>query len=316
MSVRTPPPLAIQKLNSIINIYTPPLASTSNPLHPTIIIICLWMGALPHSRSVATITAQYQAIYSTASIIIITSLPQFFTTTSTSSRRLLVAPILSALKSSSELERRILVHIFSNGGSISFADICHTYRERTGTILEVKAIILDSAPGIPGLVAQWEGLSIHLPKSLGWYPAASYLAFVLGASWVSEKMSKSENLAIQTRRWLNDRKLVDSGAKRLYIYSLVDRLVGWMEVESHAKEAREKGIDVALLRKERSTHVRHAFDDREEYWGVVKGLWDAVQAGKSKNKTEEADSESEPTATQDESFPEEETLVGKLKSKL
>jgi len=309
-------PLSFQKLSSIMSVYNPPLISPPNPLHPTIIVLCLWMGASPQSRSVVAIIAQYQAMYPTASIILVTSLPQFFTTTSTSSRRSLVTPVLSALKLYPALERRILVHLFSNGGSVSFTDMCHVYRQQTGTILEIKAIILDSAPGIPGLGSQWEGLSIHLPKSFGWYPSAGYLAFVLGATWVGEKLKMKESFANQTRKWLNDKTLVDSSARRQYIYSVMDRLVGWTFVEAHAREAMQRGIEVKLLKKEKSVHVRHAFDDREGYWGLVKKLWDEVQAGKSKDKVDEIDRGSEPVAILEEEFQKRETLVSGLKSKL
>ena len=50
---------------------------------------------------------------------------------------------------------------------------------------------------------------------------------------------------------------------RLYLYSQVDEMVPWTEVEEHAEEARKAGLDVRMERFEGSLHVAHARTDLE-----------------------------------------------------
>jgi hypothetical protein len=73
---------------------------------------------------------------------------------------------------------------------------------------------------------------------------------------------------------LNDGDLVDLSARRLYVYSTANKLVGWRAFEEHAKEARERGVEVSLLKEEDIPHVQHVFKDAERYWEKVVSLWD------------------------------------------
>ena len=66
---------------------------------------------------------------------------------------------------------------------------------------------------------------------------------------------------------------------RLYLYSQVDEMAPWMEVEEHAEEAKKAGLDVRMERFEVLLHVAHARTDLERYWGMVKKVWeDATSA--------------------------------------
>ena len=63
---------------------------------------------------------------------------------------------------------------------------------------------------------------------------------------------------------------------RLYLYSQVDEMVPWMEVEAHAEGARKAWLDVRMERFRGSAHVAHARTDLERYWGMVKKVWEDV----------------------------------------
>ncbi|KUJ12591.1 uncharacterized protein LY89DRAFT_688243 [Mollisia scopiformis] len=276
----TPPPnLEFSQLSKAVSLYTPPSEpSTPNPdTDPTTIIICQWMGASPRSRGLNTIYHQHHSLFPHARIITIRSLPEFFMITSTTSRLAMIKPAIAAIEADPVAGPRILVHLFSNGGSLEFVDVCTLYKKATGQILPVKAIVLDSSPGQPTLMEGWTAMSISLPKGLMWYPGAAVIITLLGITSISKNVFGIENIIEKTRRWLNDWTTVDKRAKRLYVYSENDKLVGWRDVERHAEEARREGVDVSLLRETETPHVQHAFKDSERYWLRVKELWDSVR---------------------------------------
>jgi len=80
------------------------------------------------------------------------------------SSRSFFEPIVSAIGSDPSSEKRILVHLFSNGGSLSFADICHEYKQQRAQTLPVQAIVFDIAVRNPTSVDGWAAMSIELPK--------------------------------------------------------------------------------------------------------------------------------------------------------
>lgn len=183
--------------------------------------------------------------------------------TPTAARLKMSKPILEIVHT--ESEPKILVHLFSNGGSLSLADISHVWKKQKEEVLPVKAMILDSAPGSPGLREAWTAMAIGLPKGMFWYPAAAVLAVASLSFWVGKKLGLS-NLVEETRKDLNDGSVIDLGAKRLYVYSEADRLVGWKDVERHASEARERGVEVVLWKAEGSAHVQHMGKPGDENW--------------------------------------------------
>lgn len=168
--------------------------------------------------------------------------------------------------------------MFSNGGSLEFVDVCTLFKKSTGNILSVKAVVLDSCPGEPTLKEGWAAMAISLPKGILWYPAAAVILILLGISGVSKNVFGIENLVDKTRGWMNDWDNVDRGAKRLYVYSEVDRMVGWRDVERHAEMTRGEGVEVSLLKEVETPHVQHALKDSERYWKKVKEFWVGASA--------------------------------------
>jgi hypothetical protein len=233
------------------------------------------MGVSPRSRSINAACHQYHTLYPAARIISIRSIPEFFMTTRNSTRLGLSKAIVPAIESDTSREKRILVHLFSNGGALSFSDACHVYKEHTGRILPVKALVLDSAPGDPNLKEAWAAMSIGLPKGILWYPAAALTLLGLGIAWTANSILRIPTLVIKTRGWLNDWDLVDKTSKRLYIYSEADKLVGWRDVERHFDDARTKGSEAMILKEADTPHVQHMYLDRERYWMKVKELWES-----------------------------------------
>ncbi len=55
--------------------------------------------------------------------------PDYFSTASPATRRSPLTPVYTAIESNPAPEKMILVHLFSNGGTLSFLDICELYRK-------------------------------------------------------------------------------------------------------------------------------------------------------------------------------------------
>lgn len=139
--------------------------------------------------------------------------------------------------------------------------------------MPVQAIVLDSAPGKPSMQESWSALSIGFPKGIMWYPSAAMFASLLGISWIGRKVFGYYGLVYKTPGLMNDGTLVDGRAKRLYVFSEKDALVGWRDVEEHAEEFREAGGEVMVLKEAGTPHVQHMILDAERYWENVQELW-------------------------------------------
>jgi hypothetical protein len=265
-----------QKLNSILSLHTP--APTPNSLKtqndPTTIVICQWLRVSPRSRTLQSIYTHYAAVYPEARILTIRSIPEFYLITPTSSRLALFKPLVSVLQSDTAPNPRLLIHLFSNGGALSLVDLCTVFKSETGYILPIQAIVLDSSPGYPNFRENWNAISMVLPKfPLFYYPSATLLAAILAFVWIRVNVFGLSMLANSTGRKINDVGLVDGKAKRLYVYSTIDALVGWRDVEKHVEEARRNEIEVTTLKEYTTKHVQHLVFDGERYWETIGKLW-------------------------------------------
>lgn len=58
--------------------------------------------------------------------------------------------------------------------------------------------------------------------------------------------------------------------RRAYIYSPIDSLTDYKDIEAHAAEASTRGFSVALEKFEDSAHVAHLWKDEGRYWEIVR----------------------------------------------
>lgn len=137
----------------------------------------------------------------------------------------------------------------------------------------MKALVLDSAPGLPTLQEAWAAMSIGLPKGIMWYPAAVFVATGLGLTAFARSVLGWESVVHKTYELLNNWDVVDKNAKRLYVYSVKDALVGCKDVERHAEMAGKAGVVVERLREEETGHVQHMIGDTETYWESLEKFW-------------------------------------------
>jgi len=278
MAATTPerPNLEFQKLSKTVFLYTPSSAPPKND-DPTTILFCQWMGISPRSRSLNTAYNHYRDLYPNTRILSVRSLPEYFSTASEATRLAALKPIISAIDADPAPEKRLLVHLFSNGGTASFTDICSLYRAHAGHVLHVRAIVFDSCPGRPNLTEAWAAMSIGLPRGLLWYPAAATLLLLLGVIAVGRYGLAIPTFIDRIFPKLNDWTLVDRSAKRLYVYSEADRIVAARDPKAHVELAREAGVEVTVLAESETQHVQALVKDGERYWKAVEQLWESAK---------------------------------------
>ena len=72
---------------------------------------------------------------------------------------------------------------------------------------------------------------------------------------------------------MNDYKLIEGEKRRCYIYSKADPIVGWSDVEDHARTAAEGGFEVRKEEFVGSGHCAHVRGAEHRYWDVMAGFY-------------------------------------------
>jgi hypothetical protein len=256
------------------------VADTKLTKSPDLLIVCSWMGA--SSRNVRKYLSTYQIQFPNTPILLLKQDGGDFFWRSKATLARNVQPAVSVIKEVIEAKQtegpRILLHIFSNGGSFSAINLTDSYRASTGEHLPISALILDSTPSLPNASRAHEAISESLPRSgalrvLGQGALWAYI----GVGMAVDTIFGIENLTLWLRRKLNDPEgaFMRGDLKRVYIYSKADRVVLWTDVEAHAKDAED------IIGSERvwledfvtSRHVGHVIADGPRYWSIVESIW-------------------------------------------
>ncbi|KAL6248486.1 hypothetical protein RBB50_004741 [Rhinocladiella similis] len=274
------------RLGPQIFFYEPKGSSSSDSeatMPPDLVILCSWMGA--HPRYIAKYTKPYQSMFPRSPILLLKQdgpdlfwRPTFF-------QRHAINPALSVIRQVVQAKipdrPRILLHIFSNGGSYSALFLADAYRDSSPNedeILPVSALILDSTPSLPSSKSAHAAISESLPKSgpMRTVGSAAVWAFI-GMAKTYETVSRSENITLWLRRKLNEPEsaFTQNGLKRLYIYSQSDALIPAGDVERHAREAMDVIGEQRVQLEDfvSSRHVGHVMLDGQRYWKLVENLW-------------------------------------------
>jgi Eukaryotic protein of unknown function (DUF829) len=237
---------------------------------PSTIVVLAWMWA--QLRHVSKYTSAYSKLYPNARMLMITtSWADFIHRSNGMQQRRLAATVATLRADSNE---KILVHIFSNGGSKQLNILNAAFRKETGTLLPIQALILDSTPGRATFWRSVWTMLLTLPRQ--WYlrPLLFVLSvLIVGTFWLIRQLTGSEDVIERVRQDLNDTRLMVHEARRCYIYSEADESVEAKDVEDHADDARRKGWVVSTEKFVGSAHVGHMRLDSARYWKIVEELW-------------------------------------------
>ncbi|KAI0598755.1 hypothetical protein F4775DRAFT_554213 [Biscogniauxia sp. FL1348] len=247
---------------------------------PKLIIIAPWLGA--KDEHIAKYILQYHDIYPSSIVLLVKSrkLGMFATFAN-----LLVRPAVDHLSyaiakerlSNSPTKPEILVHVFSNGGSITMQTIYSKFRRDTGQAFPLHAAVYDSCPGLYVFHTTYRAFLTGFSSGIRRVIAAPFLAIVLifmtiWHAWPLKYLT-GDNILTITSKVHNDPGLVKQ-TSRSYIYGKADTMVDWRHVEAHAQTAVQKGFDVRKEVFDQSPHVEHARRDGNRYWKIFAETWE------------------------------------------
>jgi len=265
----------MEKLDPLVSFYRPSESLSVSAGHqPRLIIISSWTDA--KDAYIAKYIAKYQVLYPGAQILLLRSTMSCIVRPSQIGPAMRVAASVvratfqTPVSSSSP---SLLIHIFSNGGSSSIANLYEQFAATAGPNddkrLPPHSTIFDSCPGLFRIPRAVAFVSVGLP-SFQQLIAAPFL-YAFAAFWtVSMTVGLLPNSLGDWYKSHNNDTGNTAEVRRVYIYSPADTLTDHKDVEAHAAEAKTKGFSVALEKYEHSAHVAHVRKDENRYWEIVK----------------------------------------------
>ncbi|KAI0485252.1 hypothetical protein GGR56DRAFT_617410 [Xylariaceae sp. FL0804] len=267
----------MEVLDPLVSFYRPaeaPDSGSSTSDQPRLIIIASWTDA--RDVHIAKYIVKYQALYPAAQILLLKSTMKHIMRPSLigPSMRHAASIVHAAPISSSSSTPQLLIHMFSNGGSSSIANLYEQYAALSGPDHDKSppphVTVLDSCPGvysIPHAVA-FVNVSLSSFQRL----IAAPLLYTWAALWsVSIALGIIPDSLADWGKAHNDNGNA-AEVRRTYIYSPDDTLIDYKAVEAHAADAKSKGFSVTLEKYEGSAHVAHLRKDETRYWGTVRRL--------------------------------------------
>ncbi len=249
-------------------------SSPTVPSDPDLILLVGWMDAT--SRHISKYTAGYTALYPTSRILTITTTGYDFVFRTQASNEARIAPALEILYGLPK-ETKLLLHFFSNGGATTTAFVAKAYKEKTGRVLPVKGVVLDSNPGKAIYGATVKAFSVALPKNIVVRCIGVFVWSVLLFLYLAQYRVRGRlDIIERARREVNDKGLMEIKAPRVYVYSETDPMVDWRFVEEHGEDAKKLGYKIEREKFVGSGHCGHMLLDRERYWKIIQRLWGMV----------------------------------------
>lgn len=275
---QTPTLQAIPLSNAITLYQSNSISTTANPSNddgPNLIIVCAWFRALP-KHTIKYITTYHQH-YPHAQILLLQSNIGDMLYTTYSTQRKGYLPVLDLIKSlrTTDQPPKILLHIFSNGGSNSAVQLASAWtQQHSSTPLPISAIVFDSAPGSPSLSLAAKAIVSSFPPQARWWVSIVVYLFIIPIIALPNVFPGRKNLIDMLRARLNDPVFFPRSAPRVYFCSPADSMVPVGDVVAHREAAANAGFGAEVVRFGRSGHVAHVREDGGRYWGVVWGLWE------------------------------------------
>ncbi|KAI9163269.1 paxu protein [Paramyrothecium foliicola] len=253
--------------------------------HPTAVVILGWGDGLP--KHVAKYAEGFRALFPRARIVAVLSPISKAMFSDLGARSAAMVPVVETLfpggpdrDTTNPRQGDILLLAMSNTGAINYAATLHAYRERYGAAMPHRLLVLDSTPGGTDMTVdnlkRW-GRAMALGTA-AWFPWPFVVTQTLWAgalvvnSWVGWALGRHHPGA-QARQMCNDAGFEDVAARRLYVYSREDDLIGYGDIENHIAETKEQGWEVDVELFKGSNHVGHMRMFPQEYWAAIRASW-------------------------------------------
>ncbi|RDA92609.1 hypothetical protein CP533_0919 [Ophiocordyceps camponoti-saundersi (nom. inval.)] len=256
----SPPPM--QPLSPTVAYWDPQQRQTDGD--PDLVLVFSWMGA--RDQHIAKYLAQHRALFPTSPILLVRC-PLSHVWLPWLARRDMkpVLPLLRALLSGRR--RRILVHIFSNGGLDNAVKLQRMVRADNGKgkgALPALVLLLDSCPGY----FHWRRTHRAVMTMLPWWtsPLIHVAIAVACLYYALRRLPAAQNR--------NARALNMCDCRRTYLYGTGDDVVDYRDVEDNARKAADAGFVVRTERFNDGRHVALAIAHPDRYWAAVRQSWE------------------------------------------
>ncbi|KAF2191562.1 hypothetical protein K469DRAFT_720618 [Zopfia rhizophila CBS 207.26] len=264
----TEPLSEFQKIGYNTYFWTSESFDATSPL----ILLFAWNAAA--AKHIAKYTVAYRKLFPSSRILLIRCNTPDMLRAEKSYRKLL-SPAFEIVRGHVKSGGEVLVHSFSNGGANQLVQFAKLWRRTEGSLLPVRAQVLDSSPGKGAWKRSHSAIKLSLPRAIFFRIFGSLLAhLLLVAIFVVDRVMRREHMIVVMCRLLNDPSLFQTKAPRVYLYSKADAMVGDDEVEEHADEAASKGWEVEKVKFEKSPHAGHIREDKGKYWKAVMAAWE------------------------------------------
>ena len=310
-------------LNDFIKIG--PRTSLFTPQKPSsgqLIIICTWLGAA--SKHISKYIALYRKIAPGARILLIESNVPILISSYVKQRdhiKPAVSAVLDTLaecdigtapsedteaasyahnlvdnnkrhvsdpSNTSKSTPRVLLHVFSNGGTNTATQLLIVLNARLEAPLPLVGLLCDSCPAEGTYWRSYDAMVLSLPKDIATRflgALACHCILVLLYTWIACGNENPASLQRRTMldgdtvslRWEGEFGEVNGNTLKgrvCYFYSKEDRMCLWSDVRRHAEEARKLGWDVREVVFEGSGHCAHYSKYEDRYADTVKSMWD------------------------------------------
>ncbi|OAA69003.1 hypothetical protein ISF_03378 [Cordyceps fumosorosea ARSEF 2679] len=290
-------PLApLRRIGDDVYLYEPSTpAADPSYRGPSLIVLSTWLGGAS-TKNIGRYVAGHRALFRNASVLLVTARLSEITVTPFArmhgrlqpARDVIVRHVLGAGASSSS-SSSILWHIFSNGGlntAIQLARIARKALSTTGHAADLDtatgAVIMDCCPGDSSLGRTFQAAAYSLPDTWAAQTVGRLLLFptiaaLLGAQSAGLLPGRGTGTGggslADLYHGAHDPNIFGRGARRMYLYSVSDRLVPWRFVHQHMAEARDKGFAVDGEAIPGGGHCALLRGDADRYWRAVARCW-------------------------------------------
>ncbi|KAK4194966.1 putative DNA repair protein [Triangularia verruculosa] len=259
---------------------------------PSLIILCTWLGGATTPR-VAKYVEGYRKAFPDATLVLVRTVFADISARSFAAVRSRLRPardaIIKALQPPPTTTRttesgttnpvipQALLHMFSHGGCNTAIQLALSISEVAGTLLcdHLRQIVFDCCPGDTSFAKAFNAATLSLPATSSAPIRALGTAAVFAAVATITALQKAGFMSSvnDMRRELNKPTLFGTAARRLYLFSRADRMVGPADVQSHAQLAREAGCEVGLVLFREAPHCALVTEDATKYWRAIQGCW-------------------------------------------
>jgi hypothetical protein len=261
---------------------------------PALIIIFGWMNAPP--GPLAKYVRQYQVLFPTSSILLVTCTFAAMTVPWLGSREARVAAITTRAiieqhkaqsppqaNTDSRPRPSLLLHVFSNAGSTMLYYLYTAYATTSSsdapkdTVLPLHATVFDSTPAAFSYQTLLQGILDGAPSAVVRLAVMPIAYLYVALIWtVVTVLRVPDHIGDLGPRAHNDPARVHETI-RAYIYGTADRITPAAGVKRHADVAEAQGFNVRHEVFDGTGHVAHARKHPDRYWRVVRQTWEEAR---------------------------------------